>query len=125
MQPIQPADLPIPPVPLSPGVRAGDFVFVSGQVANDVSGTVLLGDFAAEVHATLDNVEKVLAAAGATMRQVVKVNAYLANSTLFAPFNQIYAERMQQPFPARTTVVLSFGHPDVRVEIEAVAYLGS
>jgi 2-iminobutanoate/2-iminopropanoate deaminase len=124
MQPIHPENAPAPAVPLSPGMRAGDFVYVSGQVPTNTDGSVLIGDFTSEVNGALDNVEAVLRAAGAGFAQVVKVNAFLSNAALFGPFNEIYASRIGSPPPARTTVVVGFGHPDVRVEIEAVAYLG-
>jgi 2-iminobutanoate/2-iminopropanoate deaminase len=121
---IQPAGSAAPTVPLSPATRAGGFVFVSGQVATDDGGGIYIGDFSREVASALDNVEAVLAAAGARLDQVVKVNAYLSNAALFAPFNEVYRTRFGAAPPARTTVVVDFGHPDVRVEIEAIAYIG-
>jgi len=121
---IHPAGVPAPGVPLSPATRAGGFVFVSGQVATDDDGEVYLGDFAREVESTLDNLEAVLAAAGARIDQIVKVGAYLTNATLFAPFNEVYARRFGTAPPARTTVVVDFGRADVRVEIDAIAYVG-
>lgn len=121
---IHPAGAAVPAVPLSPATRAGDFVFVSGQVATDDGGDIYIGDFTREVTSVLDNVEAVLAAAGARLDQVVKVGAFLSNATLFAPFNEVYRARFGAAPPARTTVVVDFGHPDVRVEVEAIAYLG-
>ena len=121
---IHPEGWPTPVVPLSSATRAGGFVFVSGQTATDADGGVYIGDFAREVTSALDNVEAVLAAAGAALDQVVKVGAFLSNATLFAPFNEIYRARFGAAPPARTTVVVDFGHPNVRVEIEAIAYLG-
>ncbi|OYO02037.1 RidA family protein [Enemella evansiae] len=121
---VHPADIPAPPVPLSPGMRAGDFIFVSGQVASRPDGSVLVGDFAQEVELTLDNVEAILKAGGAGLGDVVKVNAWLGSALHFARFNEIYARRFPQLPPARTTVVVAFGHPDVRVEIDAIAHLG-
>ncbi|HTJ35000.1 MAG TPA: RidA family protein [Dactylosporangium sp.] len=111
-------------VPLSHATKAGGFVFVSGQVAGDAEGNIRLGDFADEVNLTLDNVEAVLAAAGARVDQIVKVGAFLSNATLFAPFNEVYARRFGAAPPARTTVVVDFGRADVRVEVEAIAYVG-
>lgn len=113
-----------PQVPLTPGVRAGDWLFVSGQIANHPDGRVLVGDFEVEVDLALDNVAAVLDAAGASLTDVVKVSAFLSNPLLFAKFNEIYARRFTPPRPARTTLVVAFGHPDVRVEVEAIAYLG-
>jgi 2-iminobutanoate/2-iminopropanoate deaminase len=111
-------------VPLSHGTKAGDFVFVSGQVATTADGSIYLGDFETEVNQTLDNVEAVLAAAGARIDQIVKIGAFLSNATLFTPFNEIYARRFGAAPPARTTVVVAFGRGDVRVEVEAIAYVG-
>jgi 2-iminobutanoate/2-iminopropanoate deaminase len=124
MQTVHPGHFPTPAVPLSHGVRAGDLFFVSGQVATGPDGAVLVGDFEAEVNSAIDNVEAVLHAGGATLADVVKVGAFLSNAALFAPFNEIYARRIGDVPPARTTVVVGFGHPDVRVEIEAIAHLG-
>jgi len=121
---IHPEAFPAPAVPLSHATRAGDFVFVSGQVPTDADGAIFVGDFAREVESALDNVETVLAAAGARPDQIVKVGAFLSNAILFAPFNEVYRRRFGSAPPARTTVVVSFGHPDVRVEIEAIAYTG-
>ncbi|MER7005991.1 RidA family protein [Dactylosporangium sp. NPDC000555] len=119
-----PASFPPVAVPLSHATKAGDFVFVSGQVATTADGGVLLGDFEAEVNLVLDNVEAVLAAAGARVDQIVKIGAFLSNATLFAQFNEVYARRFGAAPPARTTVVLAFGRGDIRVEVEAIAYVG-
>jgi 2-iminobutanoate/2-iminopropanoate deaminase len=121
---IHPESFAIPAVPLSHATRAGGFVFVSGQIATDDDGGIYIGDFAREVTSALDNVAAVLAAAGASLEQIVKIGAFLSNATLFAPFNEIYRARFGVAPPARTTVVVDFGHPNVRVEIEAIAYLG-
>lgn len=123
IEPIRPGTA-VPGIPLSPGIRAGDFLFVSGQVATDGDGNIVIGDFDAEVNGAVDNVLKVVEAAGGTLEQIVKVNAYLANGASFGAFNEIYAQRFTGTVPARTTVVSGFGNPDVRVELEAVAYLG-
>ena len=116
---------PAPTAPLSPGYAAGGWVYVSGQVANQPDGGILVGDFAAEVNGTLDNVEKVLAAGGATWDDVVRVGVYLSNSLLFAEFNELYAQRLGDHRPARSAIIVDFGHPNVRVEVDAVAYIGS
>jgi 2-iminobutanoate/2-iminopropanoate deaminase len=124
MQTVHPDHFPTPAVPLSHGVRAGDLLFVSGQVATGPDGAVLVGDFEAEVNSAIDNVEAVLQAGGASLADVVKIGAYLSNAALFARFNEVYARRIVNGPPARTTVVVGFGHPDVRVELDAIAYLG-
>jgi|SRR5579875_1544152 len=121
---LRPVSSPAPTVPLSPGTAAGGFVFVSGQTATTDDGRIYVGDFARETESALDNVEAVLRAAGASWEHVVRVGAYLSNAALFPPFNEVYSRRVGSAPPARTTVVLSFGHPDVRVEIDAIAYVG-
>jgi 2-iminobutanoate/2-iminopropanoate deaminase len=121
---IHPEGAAVPGIPLTPGVRAGDFLYVSGQVATDENGKIVIGDFAAEVNGAIDNVLAVVEAAGGTVEQIVKINAYLSNGASFAEFNELYAGRMGSAPPARTTVVSGFGNPDVRVELEAIAYLG-
>ncbi|WP_084614953.1 RidA family protein [Nakamurella lactea] len=127
MPAIESPDIPAPGVPLSAGYRAGDLLFVSGQIASNGDGSVLIGDFEDEVNKTLDNVEAILKAGGADFSNVVKVNAWLSNSLLFAKFNEIYRQRFAAATdvpPARTTMVVAFGHADVRVEVDAIAYLG-
>lgn len=125
MRTVSPDGVAAPVVPISPGVVAGGFLYVSGQVATQPDNASLyLGSFEREVEFTLDNVEAILAAAGAGWAQVVKVNAWLSSAQLFARFNEVYAARLGQARPARTTVVVGFGHPDARVEVDAVAYLG-
>lgn len=121
---INPSGAKVPGIPLSPGVRAGDFLYVSGQVATDDAGNVVIGNFEAEVNGAIDNVFAVVEAAGGTPEQIVKINAFLANGASFGQFNELYARRFHTP-PARTTVVTGFGNPDVRVELEAIAYLGA
>ena len=118
-------ELPGNTAPFSPGFSAGGFIFVSGQVPAREDGSILVGDFAAEVNLAVDNVEKVLQAGGAGLGDVVKVNAWLANPLHFEVFNEVYRTRFSDPLPARTTVMVSFGNPDIRVEIDAVAWTGT
>lgn len=124
MEFIEPSSEPPPTVPISQCVRAGDLLFISGQIAKKEDGSPYIGDFDREVSRAIDALAGVLAAANATMRDVVKVTAFLSNSLLFDRFNLIYASRLPHR-PARTTVVVNFGHPAVRVELEAIAYVGS
>ena len=108
-------------VPLSPAVRAGDFVFVSGQVPVGADGTVVAGGIAAQTRQVLDNVEAALALAGATMADVVKTGVILADARDFAAFNAAYAQYFPHEPPARTTLEARL-MIDIRVEIEVTAY---
>jgi 2-iminobutanoate/2-iminopropanoate deaminase len=109
--------------PLSQGVRAGDYVFVAGQTAVLPDGTVVTGDFEAEVRAVLDNVRHVVNEAGGSLRDVCKVTVFLGNTVLFEPMNRVYEEYFAPPYPARSTVLAPLSDPDLRIEIEAVAYI--
>jgi reactive intermediate/imine deaminase len=108
-------------VPLSPAVRAGDFVYVSGQVPTDASGSVVPGGIEAQTKQVLENVKSALALAGCTMDDVVKTTVILQDARDFGAFNKVYASYFPQNPPARTTVEARLVI-DIRVEIEAVAY---
>ena len=104
-------------------MRAGDFVYVSGQTPrNPVSGELAAGDIATQTRLTLSNVQRVLVEAGATMRDVVSVTIYLADVDDWAAMNTVYTEFFSSPFPSRTAVGCSLR--DILVEISAVAYVG-
>jgi len=116
------------PTDLKPGghyssaMIAGDFVFLSGQTPRDADRKVIGDSIEEQTRATLANVERVLAAAGAGLEDVVKVTVYLTDLTLFSRFNALYASWFAQHKPARTTV--EAGLQGVLVEIDAVAYIG-
>jgi 2-iminobutanoate/2-iminopropanoate deaminase len=106
----------------SPGIRAGDFLFVSGQGPLDpATGTIVGGTIEEQVRRTLENVRAVLEAVGATMADSVKVQVHLADIRDFARFNAVYAEFFPDPRPARTTV--ESGLEGILVEIDAVAHV--
>jgi reactive intermediate/imine deaminase len=107
-------------VPLSPAVRAGDFVFVSGQVPV-VDGQIVPGGIAAETRAVLENVKKCLEMAGASMTDVVKTTVWLRDRDDFPAFNAAYAEYFPHEPPARSTAESRL-MIDIAVEIEAIAY---
>lgn len=111
------------PHPLSQGVRAGDYVFTAGQVAVLPDGTTVTGDFDAEVRAVLDNVQRVVEQAGGTLKDVCKTTVFLGNTVLFPAMNRVYREYFSEPFPARSTILAPLSDPDLRIEIEAVAYI--
>jgi reactive intermediate/imine deaminase len=107
-------------VPLSAVVVRGDFVHTSGQVAFDAEGTLVPGGLEEQTTQVFENLRACLAAAGCTLDDVVKVNAYLTNLGQFDVFNRIYAEQFSEPYPARTTVGVKLVD-GLLVEIDAVA----
>jgi 2-iminobutanoate/2-iminopropanoate deaminase len=120
---INPAGVPAPRGPYSPAVRAGDFIFVSGQVpVNPASGQMVSGDIAAETRQVLTNIQSILEGAGASMADVVKCGVFLSDGNDFAAMNAVYAEFFGDGRPARATVVTGFAIPGIRIEIDAIAY---
>jgi 2-iminobutanoate/2-iminopropanoate deaminase len=101
-------------------VVAGELVFTAGQVAVDRTGALVAGEVATQTRVVLDNLERCLAAAGATLDDVVKVTAFLADLAEFEAFNAVYAERFRPPYPARSTVGARLAE-GILVEVEAVA----
>lgn len=104
-------------------VRAGDFVFVSGQASVDEDGSIVPGTFAEEMHRSLGNVIRVLAAAGLELSDVVKVGAYVRDAGDLAEFNRLYTEYFTHPLPARTTVTGCLPE-SIRFEVDVVAHTG-
>ena len=109
-----------PDRPLSHAVRAGDFVYVSGQVPTDASGRIVTGGLEAQVNQVLDNIKAALALAGATMEQVVKTTCILEDARDFPAFNKAYAAYFRTEPPARTTIEARL-MANIMVEIDAIA----
>ena len=118
------APIPKPRGPYSPFVRAGDFIFVSGQGPVDPATDQLsLGDIRHEARIVLENIRRILAQAGATPDDVVKCSVFLVNMQDFAAMNEVYAAFFGDNRPARTTVeVAKLPGRDMKVEIDCVAY---
>ncbi len=111
--------------PYSQAIRAGDFLFVSGQIPLDPStGALVGGDVQAQARRVLENLAGILRAAGASLDHVVKTTVYLADMADFPAMNEVYGAFFEPPAPARATVQVARLPRDVRVEIDAVAYLG-
>lgn len=108
-------------VPLSPAVRAGDFIFVSGQVPVDADGKLVGGDIERQTRQVLENVKAALALAGAELSDVVKTTVWLDDARDFSGFNKAYASFFPSEPPARTTAEGRL-MVDIKVEIEAIAY---
>ena len=107
-------------VPLSPAVRAGDLVYVSGQVPTK-DGNVVGTTIAEQTKQVLENVKAALALAGCTMDDVVKCLVILTDAKEFGEFNKVYATYFPKAPPARTTLEANL-MIDIKVEIEAIAY---
>jgi 2-iminobutanoate/2-iminopropanoate deaminase len=112
-----------PPVgPFSPAVRAGESLYLSGQVAQDpVSGRLIQGDEAQQTEQILRNVEAVLRAAGKTLSDVVRVGVFLTDMRDFQAMNAVYDRIFQAPYPARTTVAVAALPLGAAVEIDVIA----
>lgn len=106
----------------SPAVRAGDFVYVSGQVPRDPRTGEMAGDVEAQTRQTLANVRAALAAAGATLDDVVSVLVHLADIEDWGKFNDVYKATFNPPYPTRTVVGAQLH--GFLVEITVVAYVG-
>ena len=107
----------------SQGIRAGDFIFVSGQGPLDPSTGQIVGDTIEEQTArVLENIKAILEAGGASMADVVKVSAHLSDLGLFERYNKVYATYFPDPKPTRTTVGSQL--LGILVEIDAIAYIG-
>ena len=110
-------------MPLSPGVKAGDFVFVSGQVGyEDPKTGRQLESIEDQTAQCLDNVKAVLEAAGSALADIVKVNIYLKNAADFEKMNEVYRRYFKKDLPARCTVVPALTQPMMLIEIECIAY---
>jgi 2-iminobutanoate/2-iminopropanoate deaminase len=122
---LSPPGVPVPRGPYSPAVKAGGFVYVSGQVPVDTATNQMsLGDVQHETRLVLNNTKAILEGAGATLAQVIKCTVYLADGADFKAMNEVYAEFFGTDKPARTTVVCQFALPGIKVEIDCIAYVG-
>jgi reactive intermediate/imine deaminase len=111
------------PAPISQAVRAGEFLFVAGQLGVDENFTVIGDDIESQTRQTLKNLKQRLLDGGSTVANVVKVNAFLSHAEDFATFNNVYRESFPDAPPARTTVVSALLVPGARVEIECIAII--
>jgi reactive intermediate/imine deaminase len=120
---LTPAGVPVPRGPYSPAVRAGDFIFVSGQGAVDVTTDKMsYGDIQHETRLVLGNIKRILEGCGASMKDVVKCSVFISDGKDFGAMNQVYIEFFGNDKPARTTVETKFADPKMKVEIDCIAY---
>lgn len=109
--------------PYSHAVRAGDFIYVSGQVPIDPGTNAFsFGSIEHETRLVLNNIGLILEAAGASISDVVKCSVFLKDGGDFAAMNEVYGEFFGEQRPARTTVEVRFANPTMKVEIDCIAY---
>lgn len=108
--------------PYSQAIRAGAFLFISGQVPIDpATGAVVGEDIGQQTRRALDNIRAILEAAGTSLDAVVKTTVYLQNLEDFAAMNAVYTSYFATPAPARSTIQAARLPRDVRIEIDAIA----
>ena len=107
--------------PYSQAIKVGPLLFVSGQIPLDVAGNKVSGGVSRETDQCLENLKAVLAAAGASLEQVVKVTVFMTDLGDFKFMNQAYEKHFPSNPPARSTVQVTKLPKDVHVEIEAIA----
>jgi 2-iminobutanoate/2-iminopropanoate deaminase len=119
---VQTSDAPSAIGPYSQAIRAGDFIFVSGQIALDPqTGGLVDGGIAEQTQQVLKNIAGILKAAGSDMTKVIKTTVFLADLNDFQKMNEAYGHVFKANPPARATVQVSRLPRDVRIEIDAIA----
>jgi reactive intermediate/imine deaminase len=108
-------------LPFTKAVRAGDFIFVSGQVPMGADGEIVDGNIATQTKQTIENVKAILQSLDLGLEHVVKATVWLADTRDFWPFNKVYLEYFGAALPARSCVRADM-MVDCKVEIEVVAY---
>ena len=110
-----------PNLPFHPGIKAGGFIFVSGQVAKDENGNMCDGPIEEQTRWTIESIRRVLNAAGADLEHLVKVTVYLEDARNFGRYNRIFAEYFPDGMVSRTTVEARAAI-DTKIEMDAIAY---
>lgn len=109
----------------SPAIRAGNLVFVSGQIPIDpASGSLITGDIAAQTDRVMRNITALLKAAGLGFEHVVRCTVFLSDMNEFGGMNEVYGRYIVDPPPARATVQVARLPRDVKVEIDVIAVIG-
>lgn len=109
--------------PYSPAIRAGNLLFISGQIPLDSTGHLVGTDVTAQTEQVMRNIAALLRAGGAGFEHVVRTTVYLADMNEFAAMNEVYGRFVVNPPPARATVQVARLPRDVRVEIDVIAVL--
>jgi reactive intermediate/imine deaminase len=123
LQPIETDRAPIPRGPYSQAIRAGETIYVAGQVPVDPgTNQIVVGDAAAQARRVFENIKAILEAAGASMGRVVKTTIFLVDVNDFAAVNAVYAEYFTGTLPARSTVaVAALPGGGAKLQVDAIA----
>lgn len=123
--PVSPADAGFAqtPLPFSLATQVGSLLFVSGQAAVDANGAIVKGTFEEEFRLSMENLKRILAAAGSGLDRVVQVRTYIRDATNVPLYNQLYVEYFKAPFPARTTITGCLSEA-LHFEIDCIAVVG-
>lgn len=116
-------DAPAAIGPYSQAIAVDGLLFTSGQIPLDAAGQLVDGGIEAQTEQVMKNLAAVVAAAGATLANVVKTTVFLADMNEFAAFNAVYAKHFGEHKPARSTVQVARLPRDVKVEVEAIVHL--
>jgi 2-iminobutanoate/2-iminopropanoate deaminase len=118
---IRPIGARNPNLPFHPAVRAGDFIFVSGQVPKDDKGNMCAGNIEEQTRWTIESIKRILALDGANLDDIVRVTVYLEDARNFGRYNKVFAEYFPQGNISRTTVEAR-AVIDCKIEMDAIAY---
>jgi reactive intermediate/imine deaminase len=113
-----------PTYPFSPAVRAGNLLFLAGQIGTDASGKLVAGGIQAEARQALNNIKDVLEKSGSSMDRVAKCTVFMADMSEWPAMNEIYATYFRRSLPARSAFGATGLALNARVEIECVAVMG-
>jgi 2-iminobutanoate/2-iminopropanoate deaminase len=117
-----PDSKPLGPAPLTPAMRAGDVLYISGQVGIDPDAATIVGPgFEEQAHQALKNVRSLVENAGFKMSDVIKITVFLTRPDHFPQLNAIYAQYFAEPYPTRSTVAVALQPKSLLIEIEGVA----
>ena len=115
---------PKPIGPYSQAIKIGNFLFISGQIPVDPESRKLVeGDIGAQTHQVLKNIKAIVEAAGGTLNNVIKVTVYLDDMDDFAEMNEVYSQYFSESKPTRAAIEVSRLPKNVKIEIEAIAYI--
>ena len=111
--------------PYSQAIKAGDFLFASGQIAiNPEKGKLVGGGVVGQAEQCMKNVGAILEAAGVSYDDVIKTTVYITNMNFFGAVNEVYAKYFNNTLPARSSVEIGKLPKDALVEVEVIAYVG-